>query len=216
MRIPSTLKLHLVLCAPASYSTLYGGHTLNDPSEQAPILMQGSPSKPATAFADLSCRSVGADLPDIHIVQRSQAERIGEQDEKALRRQQSNEPIVGHRKVDHHMTRLHLNGRQSDRFHSMLCAAEHNICGMMRVVVRKLATFLGLLYLSLLTVADISQKWREALTTCSFATHRLRQEPWWRMSAREGLATSDGMCITRLCVLTHALFRAYGMPWWQQ
>lgn len=62
-------------------------------------------------------------MPDVHIVHRSKAERISEQERKLPKRRQTIKPIVGHLKADHRIDRCHLKGEKVDRLHAVLCAA---------------------------------------------------------------------------------------------
>ena len=161
--IASTLSGNLIVGARAFHGNPYDGHTLNEQLEQATILMQDSEAKPATAFVDLGYRGVDAQNPDVHIVHRGKAKRIGEQDRKLLRRRQAIEPIIGHLKSDHRMDRCHLKGEQGDRLHAVLCAAGYNIQWLLRMIVKKGVTFLRRLYLRLCAVADVSPSWQDVL-----------------------------------------------------
>ena len=46
------------------------------------------------------------------------------------------EPVIGHVKHDHRMSRCHLLGSLGDALHAIACAAGHNIRWLMRAILR--------------------------------------------------------------------------------
>lgn len=60
------------------------------------------------------------------------------------------------------MDRCHIKGEQDDRMHAVLCAAGYNIRWLLRMIVKKGATFLQRFYLRQLGGGHsaVSSRWR--------------------------------------------------------
>jgi hypothetical protein len=111
--------------------------TLARQIEQATILMQDTGAKPNTAWANLGCRGVDADKPEIEISRRVMKTRLTELQEKTLERRQAIEPVIGHQKADHRMGRCHLKGAPGGKLHAVPCAAGCNIRWLLRMIGKK-------------------------------------------------------------------------------
>jgi transposase, IS5 family len=151
--IATTLKGTLIVGARAFPGNPYDGHTLNEQVEQAAILMQATGMRPETAYVDLGYRGVDKDNLDIDIKHRGKFKSLTDEEKKSLKRRQAIEPIIGHLKADHRMSRCHLEGPVGDSLHAVLCAAGFNIRWLLRMIVKK-----GIgLFLRLLQVAALGQ-----------------------------------------------------------
>lgn len=165
-----TLKHNLVVGARAFPGKPYDGHTLREQLEQASILMQDTGIKPSTAYVDLGYRGVDADNPAVLIKHRGKFKTLTSQERKLLKRRQAIEPIIGHLKADHRMSRCPLKGELGDSMHAVLCAAGYNIRWLLRMIAKKGVPFLQRLYLRLCLAARVRPNWLRMLRDIGFAT----------------------------------------------
>ncbi len=161
--IAATIKHNLIVGARTFAGKPYDGHTLREQLEQAGILMQDTGQRPQTVYVDMGYRGVDADNPDTAIKHRGKFKTLTAQERKLLKRRQAIEPIIGHLKADHRMDRCHLNGKEGDALHAVLCAAGYNIQWLLRMIVKKGVTFLCGLYLCLCRSAGIPANWHHSL-----------------------------------------------------
>ncbi len=155
--IASTLQGNLIVGARSFPGNPYDGHTLNEQVEQATILMQALGTKPQTAFVDLGYRGVDKDNLGLDIKHRGKFKSLTDQEKKSLKRRQAIEPIIGHLKADHRMSRCHLKGSKGDSLHAVLCAAGFNVRWLLRMIAKK-----GIgLFLRLLQVGGLGQLARQ-------------------------------------------------------
>lgn len=157
--IASTLKHSLIVGARAFHGNPCDGHTLQAQLEQATILMQDMGVKPCTVYADLGCRGVQADVPDVRLVHRGKIKRLTAQERRLLKRRQAIEPVIGHLKQDHRMDRCHLKGEQGERLHAVLCAAGYNIRWLLRMIAKKGVPFLKRAFLRLIAAVRLLVRW---------------------------------------------------------
>jgi IS5 family transposase len=132
--IALTLKSHVIVGARSFEGNPYDDHTLYEQIEQSTILMQDNDVKPSTAYVDLGYRGVEQDNPELGIKHRGRKSRLTEQEIKLVSRRQAVDPIIGHLKEDHRMSRCHLKGEEGDRLHGVLCAAGYNIRWLLRMI----------------------------------------------------------------------------------
>ena len=85
-----------------------------------------------------------------------QERRVTEAIKRQLRRRSAVEPVIGHLKNDHRMTRNHLAGSQGDAANAVLAAAGHNL----RLLAAWLWCFLLALIASLWSGTDRSIHWQ--------------------------------------------------------
>ena len=132
--ITSTLKGNLILGARSFPNNPYDGHTLAEQLEQASILAN---STIKDVYVDLGYRGVDQQNPGVSIKHRGKYKRLNDKERKLLKRRQAIEPIIGHIKTDHRMSRCHLKGAEGDAIHAVLCAAGYNIRWLMRMSRKK-------------------------------------------------------------------------------
>lgn len=89
----------------------YDGHTLAEQLEQSSILLlqdlPGTP-QPKTILVDLGFRGIDVDVSSVHLIHRGKHKTLTSTQRCWLRRRQAIEPIIGHVKHDHGMSRCWL------------------------------------------------------------------------------------------------------------
>ena len=81
-------------------------------------------------------RGVDADNPGVRVMHRGRIKSMSLIEKKRLKRRQAVEPVIGHVKHDHRMSRCHLIGSLGDALHAIACAAGYNIRWLMRAMLR--------------------------------------------------------------------------------
>jgi IS5 family transposase len=128
--ITNTIKGNLILGARSFPHNPYEGHPLNEQLEQAHIL---SDSTIRNVYVDLGYRGVDADNPGIEILHRGKANSLTQQHRRWLKRRQAIEPVIGHLKSDHRMSRCWLKGAMGDAINAVLSAAGYNLRWLLRM-----------------------------------------------------------------------------------
>jgi len=135
--IVTTLKGNLIVGARSFPGNPYDGHTLAEALEQSSILLQDAGVRPKVVYADMGYRGVDAEIPDYELKHRGKIKRLTPKERQLLKRRQAIEPVIGHLKSDHGMSRCHLKGRIGDAIHAVLCAAGFNMKWLLRMIARK-------------------------------------------------------------------------------
>lgn len=131
--ITVTNQSNFVLGARSFPGNPYDGHTLYSCLEQAEILCG---VKAEEAFVDQGYR--GVEVPGVRIYKARQKRGLNTRRlQRALKRRNAIEPIIGHLKNDGLLRRNYLKGALGDAMHAILCGAGHNI----RLILRQLRIF---------------------------------------------------------------------------
>ena len=72
----------------------------------------------------------------MRVTHRGRIKSMTKLEKKRLRRRQAVEPVIGHVKHDHRMSRCQLIGSLGDALHAIACAAGYNIRWLMRAMLR--------------------------------------------------------------------------------
>jgi len=112
----------------------YDGHILAAQLEQTTILLEDTGKQPKQVFVDLGYRGVDADNPGVEIIHRGKAKSLTQQQRRWLKRRQAIEPVIGHLKSDHRMSRCWLKGAMGDAINAVLSAAGYNLRWLLRAV----------------------------------------------------------------------------------
>ena len=113
-----------------------GGLTLAAQIKQSNELVATSGKVVHEAYVDLGYRGVDADNPGVRVMHRGRIKSMTKLERKRLKRRQAVEPVIGHVKHDHRMSRCHLIGSLGDALHAIACAAGYNIRWLMRAMLR--------------------------------------------------------------------------------
>jgi IS5 family transposase len=135
--IAITHRSGLVVGARTFPGNPYDGHTLWEQLEQTTILLEGVGVKPRQVVADLGYRGVDAHNPGIEIIHRGRHKSLTRAQRRWLKRRQAVEPVIGHLKADHRMSRCWLQGSLGDALHAVLCAAGYNLRWLLRAIARR-------------------------------------------------------------------------------
>ena len=112
----------------------YDGHILCAQLEQTTILLEDIGKQPKQVFVDLGYRGVDADNPGVEIIHRGKTKSLTQQQRRWLKRRQAIEPVIGHLKADHRMSRCWLKGSVGDAINAVLSAAGYNLRWLLRAV----------------------------------------------------------------------------------
>jgi IS5 family transposase len=112
----------------------YDGHILSAQLEQTTILLEDIGKQPKQVFVDLGYRGVDADNPGVDIIHRGKAKSLTQEQRRWLKRRQAIEPVIGHLKSDHRMSRCWLKGEVGDAINAVLSAAGYNLRWLLRAV----------------------------------------------------------------------------------
>ncbi len=85
-------------------------------------------------FVDLGYRGADADNPVVEIIHRGKTKSLTQEQRRWLRRRQAIEPVIGHLKADHRMSRCWLKGAVGDAINAVLSAAGYNLRWLLRAV----------------------------------------------------------------------------------
>ena len=114
----------------------FDGHTLAAQIEQTNALINTSGKAIKEAYVDFGYRGVDADNPGVRVMHRGRIKSMTKLERKRLKRRQAVEPVIGHVKHDHRMSRCQLIGSLGDALHAIACAAGYNIQWLMRAMLR--------------------------------------------------------------------------------
>lgn len=158
-----TLRHNLIVGARA-----FTGNPYDGPHPQRAVgaghhPVQDTGVKPTTAYVDLGWRGVEADNPGVAIKHRGKFKTLTARGRQLLKRRQAIEPIIGYLKSDYRMACCHLKPEQGDRLRAVLCAAGYNIRWLLRMIAKKGAPFLRLVYLRLTQATALSSNWPQML-----------------------------------------------------
>ncbi len=95
---------------------------------------KGKAKQPKQVFVDLGYRGVDADNPGVEIIHRGKTKSLTQQQRRWLKRRQAIEPVIGHLKADHRMSRCWLKGSVGDAINAVLSAAGYNLRWLLRAV----------------------------------------------------------------------------------
>ena len=112
----------------------YDGHILSAQLEQTTILLEDVGKQPKQVFVDLGYRGVDADNPGVEIIHRGKTKSLTQEQRRWLKRRQAIEPVIGHLKADHRMSRCWLKGAVGDAINAVLSAAGYNLRWLLRAV----------------------------------------------------------------------------------
>ena len=125
----------------------YDGRTLAAAPEQSSILLRDAGVRPKVVYTDMGYRSVDAEIPEYELKHWGKYKRLTPKERQLLKRRQAIEPVIGHLKSDHSMSRYHLKGQIGDAIHAVLCAAGFNMKWLLRMIARKgIRPFLHLIF----------------------------------------------------------------------
>ena len=98
------------------------------------ILLEDTGKQPKQVFVDLGYRGVDADNPGVEIIHRGKTKSLTQEQRRWLKRRQAIEPVIGHLKTDHRMSRCWLKGAVGDSINAVLSAAGYNLRWLLRAV----------------------------------------------------------------------------------
>ena len=106
----------------------FDGHTLAAQIGQTNTLINTTGKAIKEAYVDLGYRGVDADNRGVRVMHRGRIKSMTKLEKKRLKRRQAVEPVIGHVKHDHRMSRCHLIGSLGDALHAIACAAgQHSL-----------------------------------------------------------------------------------------
>jgi len=117
-----------VLASDALHSNPYDGHTLKDALESAEVT---SGVRAKQAFVDRGYKGSRPSVPDVTVYISGQR-RLTRWMRRWLKRRQAVEPIIGHMKYDHRMSRNYLLGMDGDRINAILAGCGFNMAKLLR------------------------------------------------------------------------------------
>ena len=129
--IVTTSKRNWIVGMQALHGNPYDGHTLDQALQQAHRL---SGMKPKQAFVDQGYKGHGVEDVEVHIVGRRR-KKTSRSLKRWLKRRSAVEPVIGHVKQDHGMSRNHLKGAEGDRIHALLCGCGFNIAKLLAIIL---------------------------------------------------------------------------------
>ncbi len=132
--IAVTHRSGLVVGARTFPGNPYDGHILSAQLEQTTILLEDTGKQPKQVFVDLGYRGVDADNPGVEIIHRGKTKSLTQEQRRWLKRRQAIEPVIGHLKTDHRMSRCWLKGAVGDAINAVLSAAGYNLRWLLRAV----------------------------------------------------------------------------------
>ena len=132
--IAVTHRSGLVVGARTFPGNPYDGHILAAQLEQTTILLEDAGKQPKQVFVDLGYRGVDADNPGVEIIHRGKTKSLTQEQRRWLKRRQAIEPVIGHLKSDHRMSRCWLKGAMGDAINAVLSAAGYNLRWLLRAV----------------------------------------------------------------------------------
>jgi IS5 family transposase len=132
--IAVTHRSGLVVGARTFPGNPYDGHILSAQLEQTSILLEDTGKQPKQVFVDLGYRGVDADNPRVEIIHRGKTKSLTQEQRRWLKRRQAIEPVIGHLKSDHRMSRCWLKGAVGDAINAVLSAAGYNLRWLLRAV----------------------------------------------------------------------------------
>ena len=132
--IAVTHRSGLVVGARTFPGNPYDGHILAAQLEQTTILLEDTGKQPKQVVVDLGYRGVDADNPGVEIIHRGKTKSLTQEQRRWLKRRQAIEPVIGHLKSDHRMSRCWLKGAMGDAINAVLSAAGYNLRWLLRAV----------------------------------------------------------------------------------
>ena len=131
-----THKQGLIVGAKRFPGNPFDGHTLAAQIKQTNALINTSGKAVTEAYVDLGYRGVDANNAHVRVIHRGRIKSMTKLEKKRLKRRQAVEPVIGHVKHDHRMSRCQLIGSLGDALHVIACAAGYNIRWLMRAMLR--------------------------------------------------------------------------------
>jgi IS5 family transposase len=136
--IATTAKEPWIVSISAEHGNPYDGHTLKSTVARIEKI---TGVKPKQAFVDRGYKGNENYPPDVEIFVSGKTKGLTQGLKKLLRARSAIEPIIGHAKQDHGLSRNYLLGTMGDKINAVLVGCAFNLRKMMRLIKLKPAIY---------------------------------------------------------------------------